>query len=243
MTPEDDTRSEADVAQALRAGCVTFMGLELEVERGALVPRTETELLARYAIERIGAMTSPAPRVIDMCCGAGNLACAIAHHVPQARVWASDLTAVCVDLTRRNVARHGLGERVAVHAGDLFASLSALGLESSIDVVVCNPPYISEKALAAERAELLALEPLEAFAAGPYGIGIHQRVIRDAAEFLRPGGVLLMEVGLGQHRQVEMLFRRARVYENIGVRENDAGEARVVFAERSGATNTKGESS
>jgi release factor glutamine methyltransferase len=124
---------------------------------------------------------------------------------------------------------------VSVHQGDLFLGLAALGLEGSVDMVVCNPPYISEQRLTDERAALLELEPREAFAAGPYGLSLHQRVVRDAALFLRPGGILLVEVGLGQHRQVQTLFERSRAYENVQAVSNEAGEARVVLGRRGGA--------
>src|SRR6185295_2492916 len=110
----------------------------------------------------------------------GNLACGIAHRVPHLRVWASDLTDGCVALARRNVAMHGLADRVSVHQGDLFTGLAGLGLENSIDVIVFNPPYISEKRLEGDRAYLLNDEPRAAFAAGPYGLSIHLRFVKDA---------------------------------------------------------------
>lgn len=231
------------VAAAYENGSVRFMGIDLIVERGTVVPRNETELLGRTAIDLLGSMGVTAPRVIDMCCGAGNLACAIAHHAVGSRVWASDLTDACVGLARRNVAWRNLAARVSVHQGDLFEGLRGLGLEGTIDILVCNPPYISEKRLAGERAELLELEPVEAFAAGPYGIGIHQRVVRDAAAFLRPGGILLVEVGLGQHRQVQMLFERSKAYEDIRAVHTAAGDARAVLGQRrADAHETRGES-
>src|ERR1051325_6100824 len=135
-----------DLIEAFEAGRVRFMDLELTVARGALVPRPETELLGRTAIavlEKILADNGEL-RVIDMCCGIGNLTCAIAHHVPAAHVWASDLTSVCVETARANAAALGL-TNVSVHEGDLFQPLAGLGLEGRVDAIVCNPPYISEK--------------------------------------------------------------------------------------------------
>ena len=224
------------VENALRNGRVTFAGVELAVEAGTLVPRAETELLARTAIAALAADRRAPPRVIDMCCGAGNLACAIAHHVGDARIWASDLTDACVAVTRKNVANLRLADRVSVHQGDLFESVRGLALENTIDMIVCNPPYISEKRLGEDRASLLELEPQEAFAAGPYGVSIHQRVIRDALEFLRPGGILLVEVGLGQDRQVRMLYERSRGYEDIAAIHDDAGAPRVMRGKRIAST-------
>jgi release factor glutamine methyltransferase len=216
--------------EAFQAGRVKFMDLELAVARGALVPRPETELLGRTAIavlEKIFAGGGEL-RVIDMCCGIGNLSCAIAHYVPAARVWASDLGRVCVDTARANAAALGLAN-VSVYEGDLFQPLAGLGLEGRVDAVVCNPPYISEKRLAGDSAHLLEHEPREAFAAGPYGLGIHMRVVKDALAFLKPGGALLFEVGLGQDRQVSTLFERARAYSDVSVVRNDAGDGRVVL--------------
>ena len=221
-----------DVAGAYRRGRVTFMGIELLVAKEALVPRAETELLGNAALGALRGMALPEPRVIDMCCGAGNLACGIAHHVPHSRVWASDLTDDCVTLARRNVAAHALADRVSVHQGDLFDAFAGLGLEGGIDAIVCNPPYISEKRLEGDRAHLLRDEPRAAFAAGPYGLSIHLRVVKDALRFLRPGGVLLFEVGLGQARQVEILFERTRAYEDIRALDNESGEARVVLGRK-----------
>jgi release factor glutamine methyltransferase len=170
--------------------------------------------------------------VIDMCCGSGNLACALASRSPASRVWASDLTEACVSLAKRNAAHTGVAERVTVVQGDLFAGLTGLGLEGTIDLVVCNPPYISQAKLAGERAVLLENEPREAFDGGPYGLSIHQRVVKEALPFLKPGGWLLFEIGLGQERQVKLLFDRTRAYEDLRMVANAAGEVRVVAARK-----------
>jgi release factor glutamine methyltransferase len=217
------------VAEAYDRGRVGFMGLELLVGPGTLVPRAETELLGYAALGVLQQMSRKTVRVIDMCCGAGNLACAIAHHAPHTLVWASDQAPRCVEIAARNVRLHGLSDRVSVHRGDLFAPLAGGGLEATIDLIVCNPPYISEKRLTGDRAHLLSLEPREAFAAGPYGLSLHQRVIRDGPAFLRPGGYLMVEVGLGQDRQVELLFARTQAYEDVRVIHDERGDGRVVL--------------
>ncbi|RWM07760.1 MAG: class I SAM-dependent methyltransferase [Mesorhizobium sp.] len=220
---------DISVTDAYSKGSTAFMGMEMLVAPGALVPRPETELLGTTAVDVLHKMNLPAPRVVDMCCGAGNLACAIAHHVPAATVWASDLTDACVEATHRNIVHHGLVGRVSVLKGDLFEALSTLLPQGTIDLIVCNPPYISEKRLEGDRSHLVALEPREAFAAGPYGIAIHMRVVKDALRYLRVGGALLFEVGLGQDRQVASLMERSRGYENIAAVTNLTGEARVVL--------------
>jgi release factor glutamine methyltransferase len=218
-----------DVRDRLAAGRQTFLGIEMLCGEGALVPRPETEVLGRTALAKLEAR-DPGPRVIDMCCGAGNLACAIAVHAADARVWASDLTDGCVGWTRRNVEQLGLTNRVHVCQGDLFDGLVGQGLEGSVDVVVCNPPYISTGRLTGDRAELLENEPREAFDGGPYGLSIHQRVMAEAPRFLRPGGWLLMEFGLGQHRQVKILLDRTKQFESIELSTDAIGNPRVIAA-------------
>ena len=203
-----------------------FMNVDLLVERGVLVPRQETELLGATALK----VAPESARIIDMCCGSGNLACALASHLPRARVWASDLTDACVSLAKRNAEFAKVQDRVVVRQGDLFSALKELA--GTIDLIVCNPPYISQARLAGERAVLLANEPREAFDGGPYGLSIHQRVVREALPFLKPAGWLLFEIGLGQERQVTLLIERTRAYEPVRAVCNAAGEARVVVARK-----------
>ena len=208
-----------------------FMGLEFDLDRDVLVPREETELLGRIALQVLGEIG--ARRVVDMCCGSGNLACALAHALPALEAWAIDLTDACVDLTNRNVRKLGLEKRVHVVRSDLFAGLRGLGLEGALDAVVCNPPYISTGKLEKEHAALLRDEPRQAFDGGPFGISVQQRVIREAIEYLRPGGWLLFEVGLGQATQTSSLLGRALRYEPPCFAHDASGNPRVVYARRS----------
>jgi len=217
---------EVHVKQRIAEGCQQFLGLELLCGEGALVPRAETELLALAAIDALRVASSP--MVIDLCCGVGNLACAIATYVPKARIWATDVTDNCVRWTRKNVDHLSLGARIETVQGDLFKGLEGKGLEKKIDLVVCNPPYISTGRLAADRAGLLKDEPREAFDGGPYGLSIHQRVVAEAPKFLKPSGWLVMEFGVGQHRQLRRLLERRRAFDEITLVNDASGRPRVV---------------
>jgi release factor glutamine methyltransferase len=210
------------------SGRIEFLGVEIAYGPGALMPRTETELLGLSVIERLAGVA--APRIVDMCCGAGNLACALAFEHDEGRVWACDLTDGAVALARHNAEALKLHPRLTVHQGDLFGALEGEPLDESLDAVVCNPPYISTTRLA-ERDDLKD-EPREAFDGGPYGLSIHQRVIRDAARFLRPRGLIAFEFGIGQARQVELLFGRARAYESFHLVNDRGGEPRVAIARK-----------
>lgn len=208
----------------------SFMNLDIEIPAGVIAPRFETELLARAALDIID--RTNAATVIDMCCGSGNLALAIAAARQRVRVYASDLTDETTAAARRNVERLGVGERVSVSQGDMFAGLSDKGLAGLVDVIVCNPPYISTGKLETTSAHLLENEPREAFEAGPYGITIHQRLAAEAAPFLRTGGWLAFEFGAGQDRQVKALLARTRHYGAPDFLLDESGIPRVALAQR-----------
>ncbi|MDA8389746.1 MAG: peptide chain release factor N(5)-glutamine methyltransferase [Gammaproteobacteria bacterium] len=210
-----------------------FMGVDITVMPGVLIPRSETELLGWEAVVRLRAShgaTGLDARVIDMCCGSGNLACGIAHALPQVRVWASDLMENCATLTRHNACQLGLEERIHVHHGDLFQPLCG-GPAGYWDLVVCNPPYISTQRLS-RRHDLLHHEPRAAFDGGPYGLSIYHRLIRDASHYLSSGGWLLLEIGSGQAGHIERLFARSPEYDKIELVADQRGEFRVAAARR-----------
>lgn len=207
-----------------------FMGLDLQLEGSVLIPRAETELLARHSIALLCEAGGEEPLVIDMCCGSGNLGLAIATAVPGARVLAADLTDDAVQTATNNALRLGLSCRVVVRQGDLFSALEADKAEGRAAMIVCNPPYISTARLAGKSAHLLEQEPREAFDGGPYGVSILQRVVREAAAFLKPGGLLLFEFGVGQERQAAALLARTRAYDILDFAADETDQPRVAIA-------------
>ena len=129
------------------------------------------------------AARAPGPaRVVDMCCGSGNLAIALAHHAPaMARVIGCDLTASAVSAAAPNAERLGVADRVEIlFRGEPVLAARGPLARRRVDLVVANPPYISTGRLATDRAHLLESEPREAFDGGPYGISILQGIVRDA---------------------------------------------------------------
>lgn len=213
-----------------------FMGLELIAERGVIVPRAVTERVGRAALSLMKGMRHEDPvrelRIVDMCSGSGNLACALAFRDPMCRVWSCDLVPAASDLALRNVARLGLSGRVTVRTGDLFGSLAGEELAGRLDLVVCAPPFISTGRLARDRAFLLVNEPREAFDAGPFGLTVHQRTAAQAAAFLRPGGYLVFEVGEGQSKQVCTILERTRAYDEVESLDEGDGVYLVVQGRR-----------
>jgi release factor glutamine methyltransferase len=218
-----------DIAEALAAGQVGFMGRRFLVAPGVLVPRAVSEVVIRAATS----VLEPAQPAIlvDMCTGGGCLAVTAAWCFPSARVYASDLSEDAVALARRNVAEHRLEDRVEVRRGDLFAPLADLA--GTVDAILVSPPFISSGKLSAASAHLLAREPRAAFDGGPYGISLVQRIVKDGAALLRPGsGWLVCELGEGQDRQVVRLVERAGEYEPARTFASEAGFVACVAARR-----------
>jgi release factor glutamine methyltransferase len=211
-----------------------FMGLEMLAGPGALIPRRETELLARTAISLV-AEGAPA-LVLDVCTGSANVAAAIAAARPLARVQAADLSAEAIALAARNLELLGLAGRVSLHQGDLLGAFDAVALAGTVDVLSCNPPYISAARRATMDAEIAAHEPSLAFDGGPLGVRILQRLIKEAPAWLRPGGWLVFEIGAGQGKAVSDRLRADGRYEAIEPVADEAGETRVLKARRGSHT-------
>ena len=226
-------RRAQGVPLGLVIGRQRFLGVDLLAKDDVLAPREETEILGREVLAILHGLALEDPerelRVIDMGCGSGNLACAVAVAIPRARVWASDVTASCADLTRENVAHLALQDRVQISQGDLFAPLTGKGLEGTMDVVVMNPPYIPSTSLEKSHAGLLHHEPREAFDGGPYGISIVTRLLHEAPPFLREGGHLLFEFGLGQERIVKSVVQRKNLYSEFRFASDASGNARAAI--------------
>jgi release factor glutamine methyltransferase len=209
-----------------------FMGLELLAGPQALIPRRETELLGQAAAQLLteAAHGGRAVLALDVCTGSGNLALGMAAQVPNARVLAADLSHEAVELARQNVLALGLQQRVEVREGDLLAPFDEAGFLGRIDVLTCNPPYISSPKVDTMPSEIAAHEPRLAFDGGPFGIRILQRLIREAPRFVRPGGWLAFEVGLGQGPAVSKRLTPAAGYAELRALTDAQGEVRALLA-------------
>jgi release factor glutamine methyltransferase len=211
-----------------------FLGLELLVGPDALIPRRETELLAQAAIDLLLArpLHAPPPLVVDVCTGSGNVAVAIAARVPAARVLCADLSEGAVELARQNVAQLGVTGQVQVRCGDLLAPFSDPELQGAVDLLTCNPPYISTRTLDKLPAEIAHHEPRLAFDGGALGLSIVQRLIREAPRLLMPGGALMLEIGRGQGPMLLERLRRSRQFFGATGLCDAGGAVRVITTRR-----------
>lgn len=211
-----------------------FMDLEMLAGPQALVPRKETELLARNAIALAQdlAAAQPSLKVLDVCTGSGNVALAIAHHVPTARVYAADLSEDAVGLAMRNAQHVRLAERVEFRAGDLLKPFDTPEFLGKVDVLTCNPPYISSGKVAQMPGEIASHEPLLAFDGGLFGVAILMRLLQEAPRFVRPGGWLAFEVGLGQGSALQKRLQKDGAFAEVRALTDGAGDVRALAARR-----------
>ena len=214
-------------------GRQNFMGLDFLAGPEALVPRQETELLGHTALAKLRTRLAEdvSATIIDVCTGSGNLAIALAHQEPRCQVFASDLSADAVGLARQNVAHHGLGHRVDVMEGDLFAPFAGPTFQRQVDLVVCNPPYISSGKINTLPPEIVDFEPHLAFDGGGFGFSLLSRLIQEAPRYLRPSAWLCFEVGRGQGDYLGRSLKRLNAYRQVESICDASGEIRVLAAQ------------
>ena len=184
-------------------GETDFSGLKLKVDRRALIPRPETE----YLIELVtGRLSAPPASILDLGTGTGAIALVLATKYPAASVTAVDKSADALALARANAEALGLAARVNFVQSDWFEALPA---EARYELIVANPPYLSDGEVREAQPEVKDYEPLSALSAGANSAADLERIIRDARAHLAPGGLLACETGIAQHAQLQPLAAEA----------------------------------
>ena len=202
-------------------GEADFYGLTFCVTPSVLIPRMDTETLVLKALEN-------APRqgkVLDVCTGSGCIALAIKHERPDCEVQATDISAEALKVAKDNGQRLGLD--VGWHCGDLCAPVKT----QQFDVIVSNPPYISETEYRQLSPLVREYEPPLALLAGAKGLDVYERLIMQADDCLKVGGWLGLEIGSTQAQDVMRLLRQAGLKE-IGMKEDLSGLPRVVHGRK-----------
>ena len=216
-----------------------FMGIDFIVDARALIPRKETELLGHTVLHLIDEMVLDGKDhvwIVDLCTGSGNLACALAFHQPRVRVIGSDISIPALTCACDNSRMLGLDDRVRFVAGDLLEAFCACRCKDDLSMIVCNPPYISNGKLEKLPEEIIGHEPREAFAGGPLGVSILNRLVKDGAAFLAGGGWVCCEVGMGQGAWLAQRFERTRNFQRVETFCDRHGNIRVVAAQRNPCT-------
>ena len=215
-------RSKGEPAAYL-TGHKEFYGLRFLVDPKVLIPRPESELLVELALEYVGNQGPGPCTIADIGTGSGALAIALAVNLPQARVYATDVSADALEVASANCRRHGVEDRVTLLRGDLLEPLPC-----AVDVLVSNPPYVKASDWQALPTHIRDYEPAVALKSGPDGLAVIRRLLLQAKGALRPGGALMMEIGYGQGAEVMHLARVLFPDAEVGLMPDLAGIDRVL---------------
>jgi len=214
-------RGEGEPLQHL-LGTVEFCGQVFHSDKRAMVPRPETEELVEFLIGHCGSETGDS-RIVDIGTGSGVIALSLAARLPQARVYAVDVSPDALSLARENAARLGLNERVTFLESNLLDNLS-----ERFDVIVANLPYIAMNDRRSLSPEVLH-DPEVALFGGERGDELIQKLIVQACEHLAPAGLLALEIGVGHSDLVQAALTEKK-YKDILIKKDYSGIPRFVFA-------------
>jgi release factor glutamine methyltransferase len=225
---------QKNIPLAHLTGRQNFMGIEMLSDKRALIPRKETEILGKKAVELSIELANEKEeiQVLDICCGSGNLGLAIAYYNSKAKVIATDLSEEAVQLTQENISFLNLNNRVQAMCGDLFSAVEEENYYEKNHLITCNPPYISTAKVTKMNSEISAHEPVLAFDGGMFGTKIIQKFLTDAPRFLVKGGSIIFEVGTGQGEFMIRICEGTESYFNIEGVKDAQGNIRVVHAKK-----------
>lgn len=177
-----------------------FYGLDFAVTKNVLIPRPETEMIVEAAIEFLRDQTDPF--FCEVGVGSGCIAVSILHSLQTARAVGLDISAEALEVAEKNAATHRVAERLELKISNVFDRLKS----PAFDLIVSNPPYIPVAEIENLQSEVRDYEPLNALTDGGDGLSIVKKIIRDAPQFLKPDGFLLMEIGINQADEVVKMF-------------------------------------
>jgi release factor glutamine methyltransferase len=188
-------RSEGEPWQYI-AGEVEFLGCRIQVNKNVLIPRQETEILADRILKELP--ITPV-EIWDVCTGCGCIGISLKKKRPDCKVILSDISKEALAVAKENAEKNGV--EVELLQGDLLGPF-----QGKADVIVCNPPYISEKDYTQLDREVREWEPKTALVGGSSGFEFYQRLSHDLPRYLNPNGKVYFEIGTGMGEQIKNLF-------------------------------------
>jgi release factor glutamine methyltransferase len=216
-----ERRAQSEPMQYI-TGEQEFYGLAFHVTPAVLIPRPETEHLVEKAIDIARSIAGPVC-ILDIGTGSGAIAVALACHLQDATVMATDTSVAALAIARENAARHTVADRMAFIHCDLFPEDAG-----PFDLICSNPPYVADSEVL--ESQIAAYEPHAALFAGPTGLEVYRRLIPRAAAALAYAGMLLLDIGQGQCDAIETLLRGSNLV-NVQFIADLQGISRIAVAQ------------
>lgn len=215
-------------------GYTEFHGLKIKVGRGVLVPRPETELLVEEAVKILKkyALRIMKFKVLDLCTGSGCIALALAKEFPEAEIYGTDTSEVAIEYAVENAVINDV-RNVTFLKGSLFEPLRSTAqiLPVVFDLIVSNPPYIKRDDMKHLQPEIRAWEPAEALDGGEDGLDYYRIMIPEARFYLRENGSLILEIGVGQAKDIKEMAGNAG-FRSVSLVNDYAGIERILIAKK-----------
>lgn len=205
-----------------------FFSLSFKVSPSVLIPRPETETLVVLALTYLQSLpvSEKPPRVIDVGTGSGAIVISLAKHFPNAEYFAVDKSPEALAVAQENAAKHGLSEAIQFSHGDLLSGQP----KDAFDLIVSNPPYVSEPEYDALPRDVREFEPKLALVGGKAGDELVQTLVTQAANCLKPHGRILIEISPMLDGAVRAFLESQPAFEQVAVQKDLAQLARVVGA-------------
>jgi release factor glutamine methyltransferase len=220
---------------AYLTGRAHFFNLEFEVNRDVLIPRPDTETLVENVLQLMRSQPGmDPPRVLDLCTGSGCVAAAMACHLKNATVLATDSSAAAVALARKNMQKLGLDGRVVVEQGDLYEAVTRQVDVQPFHLIVANPPYIPTGEIAKLDRNVREYEPTAALDGGPDGLSLHRRIMSGAADRLVSGGRIYLEIAFDQGELARQVAAQHDRFSDVAILKDYGGRDRVLTAKKAG---------
>ena len=186
-----------------------FYGLDFIVTPDVLIPRPETEFLIERVLKAVAELKLESPLIVDVGTGSGCIAVTLAKELPGAQLIATDASSGALAVARTNAERHSNLDRIEFLEGDLLTPLAGRQVGGGADLVVSNPPYVTEDCRETLQREVRDWEPKAALFGGADGLAFYRRLFADGANYLKSTGYLVVEIGYGQLDSITDLARRS----------------------------------
>ena len=204
-----------------------FMGLDLYIEEGVLIPRPDTEILVEYVLDYIKKHYNDKKiNVLDIGIGSGAISLSVANYCPNVRVYGMDIGYKPIRVSNINKERLNL-TNVSFHQGDLFHAIENLNLKNKCEIIISNPPYIRKEDIKSLQKDVQEFEPLLALDGGVDGLDFYRRITKEAKDYLAPGGLLVYEIGFDQGIELKNIMLQ-EAYSDIEIIKDLSGLDRVV---------------